>query len=237
LAVGLVSVMVLVGCGDGDDDESSQPGITVAPTSTTLSQIQLDKQKAQRIVLTATDVPDYTTDAPDSSDEISPEGQAAFNTCVNNDPLLIALDSDNDPRGALSPDFSKGDTITIGSSATFAETEDQARAAITTLNAASFPACFQRAIAEELRRDGTVTNVTVTTTKLPALTVGDQSVGFRSVARFRAGGQSFILNADSTFIRTGRALVLLDFSSVGTAFPAAERSRLATAIAGRMAAA
>lgn len=235
LAVGLMSVTLLVACGDGDDDESSQSATTVAPTSTTLSQIQLDKQHAQRIVLTAADVPDYTTDPPEPDDELSPEGEAAFNACADNNPLLLQ-DSADDQRGAESADFSKGDTITVGSSATLAETEDQARAAMTVLNGAAFSTCFSRALTEELRRDGTFTNVTVTPSKLPALTVGDQSVGYRFLARFRAGGQSLALYADTTFIRTGRALAMLDISSVGSAFPAAERSRLATAMAGRMAA-
>ena len=56
------------------------------------------------------------------------------------------------------------------------------------------------------------------------------------MARFRAGGQSPTVYADNTFIRVGRGLSVLETSSVGTAFPEAERTRLATAVAGRMAA-
>lgn len=49
---------------------------------------------------------------------------------------------------------------------------------------------------------------------------GEQSLGFRSVARLRISGAAVTLNA----------------SSVGPVFPADERPRLATVMAGRMAA-
>ncbi len=234
MAISVVAVMLMVGCGD--DKDSSSP-TTVAPTtSTTLSQIQVDEQKAQRALLTAADLPGYTVAPPDPDDENSPEIEADINACLNNNPVIILLGSDTDPRGASSPDFSKGDEITASSTVTFAESDDQAKAAITALSASTFPACFARALTAELRRDSDFTNVSVTTTKLPSLTVGDQSIGFRSVARFRAGGTAVTVNIDSTFIRSGRAVSVLDLSSVGTPFPQAERSRLATVIAGRMAA-
>ena len=225
--------MLMVGCGD---DEESSSGTTVAPTTTTLSQIQLDEQKAQRVVLTEADLPGYTIDPPDPDDEITPEDLAALNACGNNDPLFVQLDKDDDPRGATSASFSKGDTITAGSSVTFGENEDQAKATMTAVSAASYPTCLSRALTAQLRRNPGFTNVTVSTTKLPALTAGDQSVGYRNTARFRAGGTAVTFYADTVFIRSGRAVASVDVSSVGTPFPEAERTRLATTVAGRMAA-
>ena len=235
--LGLVAVLLLGGCGDdGDDNESSSPATTVAPaTTTTLSQAQLDKQKAQRIVLAAPDLPGYSQDPPDPSAD-SPEFEAAANACVNNSPVIVALGTDNDPRGAASPDFSKGETVTVSSSVTFAETEDQARTAMADASVATFPACFSRAFTTELRKDPTYTNVSVTTTKLPAITAGDQSLGYRVVAKFRTEGTNVTLNIDFTFVRVGRAFAGIDALSATTPFPAAERLRLATLIAGRMAA-
>ena len=232
--LGLAAVMVLGGCGD--DNDSSAPTTTVPPaTTTTLSQAQLDQQKAGRIVLTATDLPGYTVDPPDPSGD-SPEFEAAANACANNNPLVVQLGLDNDPRGATSPDFSKGETVTVSSSVTFADTEDQARSAMADLNAASFPACFSRAFLAELRKEPGYTNVTVNTTKLPAITAGEQSLGYRVVTRFRAEGTNVTLNVDFTFIRVGRAFAGLQDLSATTPFPEAERLRLAQAIAGRMAA-
>ena len=234
-ALGLAAVLVLSGCGD-DEDSASSTTTTVAPaTTTTLSQVQLDKQKAQRIVLTAADLPGYTQDPPDPSGD-SPEFEAAANACVKNNPLIVALGQDTDPRGATSADFSKGETVTVSSSVTFGETEDAARSVMADLNAASFPACFSAAFTTELRKDTTNSNVTVTTTKLPAINVGDQSVAYRTVARFRTQGTNIVLNIDFTFIRVGRAFGSIQDLQATTVFPEAERLRLATALAGRMAA-
>lgn len=234
-ALGLAVVMLLGACGD-DGDSASSTTTTVAPaTTTTLSQVQLDKEKAQRIVLTATDLPGYTQDPPDPGGD-SAEFEAAADACVNNNPLIVALGQDTDPRGATSPDFSKGETVAVSSSVTFGETEDAARSVMADLNAAAFPACFSRAFTAELRRDTTNSNVSVTTTKLPATNVGDQSVAYRTVARFRTQGTNVVLNVDFTFIRVGRGFGSIQDLQVATAFPDAERLRLATALAGRMAA-
>ncbi|HEV2760436.1 MAG TPA: hypothetical protein VGV86_12790, partial [Acidimicrobiales bacterium] len=161
---------------------------------------------------------------------------AALNACANNDPVFAQLGEENDPRGAFSPEFSKGELVTVSSGVTFAETEDQARAAITAFSAASFPSCFSRGFAAVLRRDGTFTNVTVTTTKLPAMTAGDQTVGYRSLARVRAQGTAITFYADFILIRSGRAVAGLTLFQATTPFPEAERLRLATTVAGRMAA-
>jgi hypothetical protein len=231
VAVGLAAVLFLGGCGD--DKEESSSNTTVAPTtSTTLSQAQLDKQKATRVVLTAADVPGYTQVPPDPGGDTA-EFDAAAAACANNNALYIRLGDDADDRGAASSDFSKGDTITVGSAATFAETEDQARTAVTDVSATSFAACFSRAFSAQLKKDPSYSNVTVTTTKLPALTVGDQSVGYRAVAKFRTQGTNVTLNADLLFIRVGRALIGFQASSVGPVFPQAERVQLATALVGR----
>ena len=78
--------------------------------------------------------------------------------------------------------------------------------------------------------------MSVTTTKLPAMNVGDQSVAYRTVARFLTLGTNIVLNIDFTFIRVGRALGAIQDLQVATTFPDAERLRLATVLAGRMAA-
>ncbi|HUR23245.1 MAG TPA: hypothetical protein VMZ73_05170, partial [Acidimicrobiales bacterium] len=83
-ALGMVAVMVLGGCGDDDDKESSSSATTAPATTTTLSQAQLDKQKAQRINLTAPDLPGYAQDPPDPNSQDSAQFEAAANACVNN---------------------------------------------------------------------------------------------------------------------------------------------------------
>ena len=232
LALGLAAAMLFGGCGDDNDSASSTT--TQATTTTTLSQEQLDKQKAQRINLTATDLPGYVIEPPDPTGD-----SAAFendvNACLNNNALITRLGDDNDPRGAVSPDFGKGEAVTVSSAVTFAETDDQARTAMADLSAASFAACFSRAFTAEFRRDPSFSNVSVSTTKLPAITAGEQSVGYRVVARVRTEGTNVTLHIDFTFMRVGRAFTALQALQATTPFPEAERLRLAQALAARMA--
>lgn len=235
MALLVLAAMLLVACGDDGGDEASST--TVAPTTpTTVSQIELDKQKAQRVVLTAADLPGFTQDPPDAGDQ-SADLEAAANACVNNDVLLVRLGEDSDPRGAKSEDFSRGETQSVTSSVTFGENEDQSRASLTAVGAAAFPGCFSNALATELRKDATFSNVSVSTARLPNLTgAGDQSVGWRSTARARVSGQNVTFYFDFTFVRVGRAVSVLSGLGFGTPFPEADRSRLATLLAGRMAA-
>lgn len=233
LAVGLTAVMVLGACGD--DKKTSVTATTVATTSTTLSQVQLDKQKAGRVVLTAADVPGFTADPPSPSDN-NPAFEAALSACVNNDPLVVRIGHTDDPRGAASSDFSKGDALTVGSSVTFGETDDQTRTAISDLSTTTFTSCIGKAYVAGFKDQAGLTNVTATAAKLPALTVGDQSVGYRTTVKFRSQGQNVTVYSDVTFIRSGRALAEFDATTSPTPYPEAERTRLVTALAGRMAA-
>ena len=237
VAAGLATaVFLLVACGDDASLTPAAPTTTVAPTttSTTLSQAQLDQQKAKRIVLTAADLPDFVVDPPGSPDN-DPETEAAVQACFNNNALLIQVGDETDSRGASSPEFTKDD-VTIDSSVTFADTEDDARAAIAAVSGASFPGCFARAISAEVRTRIGGTNVTVNTTKLPALRVGDESVGFRTRVQFRIAGTTIRSNFEFTFIRVGRAFAVVESDTDAGTFPDAERVRLATILAGRMAA-
>lgn len=236
MALCVTAVLLLVACGDDEDSSSPTTAPTIAPsTSTTIAPVDLDKQKAQRAVLTAADVPGFTEDPPDTNDDDA-EFEAAANACFDNNEVLVRLGEDHDPRGVSSPDFSLGDRLTVSSGVTFAETEDQARAAIASLTVPSFAACFGNALAAQLRKQPGVSDVTATTARLPDLTVGHQSIGYRTTMGLRAGGQAVTFYGDFTFIRTGRAVAVLSGLAESTAFPEAERTRLATTIAGRMAA-
>ena len=231
-AAGLSTVVLLAGCGGGDD--SATPTTTAAPnTTTTVARPELDKEKAGRVVLTAADVPGFTADPPDADDNDTIE-QAA-NACVNNNPVLVRLGEDTDARGAVSPDFRKGEGQTVGSSVTFGETEEEARSAIAALSAPSFAGCFSEAAAAALRTDPTFSNVTVETTRLPTVAAGDQSIGFRNTIRATVRNIPATFFVDFTFVRRGRAFAVINDLSVSTPFPEADRVRLATTIAGRMA--
>ena len=232
--VGVVSMVTLAGY-DGDEPSSSSLSATttVAPaTTTTISQVQLDKEKALRVVLTAADLPGFTADPPDADDAGAASGAGE---CMGDNPVLYQLGEASDPRGATSNDFSKG-AVTVRSDVTFAESDDVARAAVATLTTASFPACYSEILTSVLNEESNITNVSVTTTRLPTLNVGDQAVGFRATSKLRFNGMPITVYADSIFIRSGRGFTILELTSTPAPFPDAERLRLATTLAERMAA-
>jgi hypothetical protein len=232
-----VATVLLAGCGGGGSKSSTpstSPAASAPASTTTTSQAEADKDKAQRIVLTAADVPGFTVDVANTSTK-NADLEAAANACVNNNPLLVRLGEATDPRGARSPDFTMGETLTVGSSATFGETEDEARSAIAALSAPAFTGCFSDALAAELGKNPALTNVTVTTSRLPTVAAGDQSIGYRSTARLRVSGTAVTFYFDFTFVRTGRGVTVLSDVTVGNAYPEADRTRLATVLAGRMA--
>jgi hypothetical protein len=182
-------------------------------------------------VLTAADLPGFTADAPDAD-----AGAASgAGECLGDSPVLIQLGEPSEPRGATSNDFSKG-AITVRADVTFAESDDAARAAVTTLTAASFPACYSEILTSVLNEESNITNVSVTTTRLPAVSVGDQAVGFRATSKLRFNGMPITVYADSIFIRSGRGFAILELTSTPAPFPDADRLRLATTLADRMAA-
>ncbi|MFP5316968.1 MAG: hypothetical protein ACLGI2_01595 [Acidimicrobiia bacterium] len=227
LAAALVATVVLAACGG--DGESAAP----TTTSTTPSPVQLDKQRAQRAVLSLADLPGYTEDAPDPDDE--DQAVASADECVEANALLLRLGEDDDPRGAASADFGR-EAHTVSSSVTFAETDEEARQAIAVLNRGATITCLSTALTEELRATPGFTNVRVTSSKLPGVTAGDENVGYRLVTRGTAAGQAVTINLEFTFVRVGRGVSVLQSVSETSTFPAADRARLLGLIAGRLAA-
>ncbi|MDQ4069100.1 MAG: hypothetical protein M3203_06475 [Actinomycetota bacterium] len=233
LAACLAGTVLVVAC---NGDESSAPTTTApAGPTTTISQVEGDRQKAQRAVLTPADLPGFSQDAPGTHVDDT-ELEAAANACFGYNPLLVRLGEADDPRGAASPHFRRGEVLTLGSGVTFAETEDEARAAITALSAEGFERCFSDALGARLRNNPMFADVDVTTARLPNVAVGDESTGYRSTVGVQVSGQAVTIYSDFTFVRVGRGVAVLSGFAIGAPFPEAERNRLVTAITGRMAA-
>ena len=230
--------MLLVACGGGDSSsaDKDRSTTTAAPTTTTIPPPAADKARAERIVLTAADVPGFKADPPDPDEDVDASSDEAFARCTNNNPLVVA--GDDNPRSADSPDFSRGEMETVASSATFAEKEEVATALLTDLSAPAFAGCLEGALAKTFQEalGSGASPVTVSTTRLPDQALADQAVAYRSVATVPTGRTSKLtLNFDTTFIRKGRALGFLLVLKQGSPFRDSERMRLASLIASRMA--
>jgi hypothetical protein len=226
----VTALVLLVGCG-GDDSESSQP--TTAPTSAQPTPEQ-DKARAGRIVLTAADLPGYTED-PDSDEDDDDETERVLGGCVQNDPVLTA-DEPESPRTVEGKEFNKGETQSVSSTATIAETQEQAEAALTQLRNQTVLNCLEsgarRELAGSVGPGATVQAVSVSS--LPVPTVGDEAVGLRIEATITAQGQTVRVTTDVTAVRRERAVAFLSTTGVRNAFSPSERQALATRMADRM---
>ena len=225
----LVLAVLIAGCG-GDDSESSD-ATTIPPT--TRPTPEADKARAGRIVLTAADLPGYTEDTePEEDDD---EVDRAFAACMQNDPVLTAEEGTN-PRTVDGGDFERNEELTVGSEATIAETEDQAREALNKVRSPAVLDCFTRTIRTELPKtlDPGVSLRNVAVTSPTVTPVGDESVGLRIALTLSAQGETARLVLDVTIIRRERAVAFLSTTGVNTAFPEAERASLATKMADRM---
>jgi len=190
-----------------------------------------DKAKAQSIVITSADVPDFTAEADDNSDEGSPN---PLDRCVKNNPLLTKGDK---PRGASGPGFTKDDgNLHIGSGVVFAEKEADARQAFSDLKGALVSQCVKdglKAAVEDGAQPGlTVGNVS--SAALPAPKVTDEVAASRLTVPLEAGGKRLSVFVDLTILRQGRVFGGVYITGSGSPFPDAERTRLATLVGKRM---
>lgn len=217
-ALGLLLAVALAACG-GDDG--------VPPPAE-------DKARAQRVVLNERDLPGLTREDTDGDDDETDPSEAAFNRCLNNNPLLTQ--AGEDPRGAESEFGNDDETQNVASFATFAEDEKAATAALAVLRQPAFRGCFENALRsvleEEEGGDADITGVTVT--ELPAGDLGDERVGYRSTVDVAAGTELETLVSDFVFVREGRGLAALFVFDVTETFDPNERLRLSQLLADRL---
>lgn len=215
MVVGLVLLLSMgaAACGGGGEEE-------VPPVAE-------DKARAERMVLTAADVPGYTQDPADDEDD-----DDALDKCVANNPTLIA---EPKPRGAEGPDFSKEEEeLQVGSGVFFAETEAEARKAFRDLEAGMGSQCFKDGLKEAIEEDGDVVVENIKTSSLSELRGVDESEGVRVDIDATADGESVGAYVDLVFVRHGRALGGIFASGTGSPFPEGERDRLANLLARRV---
>jgi hypothetical protein len=235
--------LAAVGCGsEGSEDvtaggsststSTSAVATTAAPTTVAATSTSrpptaaADKATAQRILLTAADVPSMATAKPAGFFEI-------YARCGRNQ----LLPGGTDPRQATPVAFIKDETAEVrraqttilGAYAALAPSEDAARAVVATVQSRDFRSCMERELGAAVSRAQGVT-----TTDLPTPAIADGVAGFRTtVAGTTVVGQEFEITA----VRKGRALAFAVTSrlSIPTApFPTDERVRLPRVMAGRM---
>ena len=205
------------------------PTTVAATTSTRAPSAAADKAVAQRILLTAGDVPTMATAKPAGFFEV-------FARCGRNQ----LLPGGSDPRQATPIGFLKDETAEVrrvqttalGAYAALAPTEQAARAVLSVVQSPEFRTCVERELFAAVNAQGAGAAQGSSATDLPTPAIADGVAGFRITITGRtAVGQEF----EITTVRKGRAIASVATSRLGTVnFPTDERVRLVRVMAGRM---
>jgi hypothetical protein len=224
VAVSLVAAVALVACGSDDGSVSIRSGGGDTPS------LADDVAAAQRVVLSAADLPGYRAEPPPEPDATSAQAAAAFQHCLGAGNVALG----DAERTAQSPGFRKGTATSVSSLATIAADEPIARSAMADLSRPDLEPCVTGLLRVVLERDLRLPVNTASSQLLAAPKAGDQSVTWRTTVQVTFAGQPLAAHSDLTFVRDGRTLASLFDFQIGDPFPTAERDRLVNAMAARM---
>ena len=210
--VAIVAALLGAACGGADTPTAAE-----------------DKAMAERIVLTAADLPGFTME-PEETDTDAATG---FEDCVDN-PLLGGEDN---PRSVDGADFTQDDgDLRVRSGAFVAAKVDEARSAFSDIAAALPGQCLKEGLARAIR-DGADRGLTVrdiTAAPLPKVEGAEDYAATRLTVPIEVGRQRVSLYVDMTFLRKGRVLAGVFTFRSGAPFLDSERTRLVDLVGERL---
>jgi hypothetical protein len=214
-----LAVVALAGaCTRGDTTTVTATGAAAASSPTA---VLTDHVAAQRVLVTATDLPGYDALPAGDAQASSMKGAVTFESCAGAAATL------GDPqRTALSPAFMKGSTNAVSSLAIVAANEGDAQTAMASLARADLAGCVTTLFRTVLDLD-LLPGTTAKTEAQSIPKVSDQSVMWRTTLQVALGTQTIPAYADLTFFRSGRTVASLFNFQVG------EPSKLLAAMAAR----
>ncbi len=271
LAVLLLAGTALAACGDddsGDDGAGTTTTVTESPDDGTTgddggesgeredaltdqrdqAELAEDLAIAERIVLTAEDLPAGWTPDDEEEDDDDPEDDAEEDAldaelyeCVGVEQSEVF---DNENAVAESPDFNAPTSETdltetyAGSEVNVYPTEEYARTAFAPFEDPDFESCFRdigvRAMQEDLAEDDSglqFSDVRVEPLDFP--TLGDGTAAYRIVLVIEVEGVTIESNVDFVAILVGRIGISLDLGSFGGMFDPALAEQLAGTVVER----
>lgn len=224
--VSMVATMVLTGCGSSDDGL-----VSIRTGSGDTPSLSEDVAAAQRVVLSAADLPGYRAQPPPNEpDATSAQAAATFQQCLGAGNVALG----NAERTAQSPGFRKGSATSVSSLATIAADEPVARSAMADLSRPDLEPCVTGLLKVVLERDLGLPVNRAASELLSPPKAGDQAVTWRTTVQVTFAGEQLAAYSDLTFVRDGRALASLFDFQIGDPFPTTERDRLVQAMATRM---
>jgi hypothetical protein len=204
-------VLAASACGGGDDRESLN-----AQTQITAD----DQRDAEQIVLQLGDFPSGWRAEADGDDEDDAD-------CLDVDFSDLTITGE-----AESKTFVKGNAPIASSKAAVYQDTEQAGEAFERIATDELAECFSDYMKKQSDDDVTVGDVSFGELTFPKM--GDRSAAYQIAIELRASGITPTAYVDLVFIQHERALVLLAFVDIFTAFDQAQKEALAGTVAKRM---
>jgi hypothetical protein len=217
------------GGATADSTPSTSPGSSTSSTPAGTTGSAIDTTVANRINLTAADLPGWTSGpAQDTTDATAGEEQQ-LEACAGAPDPSTSVEAD-----VPSADFSDT-TNDVSSDVTVMKTVSLAQRDLAALIGPKALGCFRSLLPEVARASapaGSQLNI-VSFNALPVTPYGDGSFGYRAVLNLTTSGASVTATIDEIGFLKGRLEVSGVFTGVGTPFPSGTESRLMAALAGR----
>jgi hypothetical protein len=223
IAMLVASALVLAGCG-GDDET---PPVATAPATTaaaiTAVDAAADKAKATTLVLTSTDLPEWTA-KPVQNDPADKAFDDQLAACVGRPSPSIYTTA-----RAASSTFSMG-PAEVSSDVDIVRTVEDFNADVAAVRGAKYAPCVRNGLTKLLQRQlppGTAVR-SATVARLPIGGFGVFSARFRASIKLLIQGQPAIVYQDAILLGKGRVELSASFTNLGRPFnPALEQALVA----------
>lgn len=222
-AIVITLALAAAACGGGDKPGSSGTDTAAA-----------DRAKAQKIVLTQSDMPaGWTGTQPTPDPEDNAQAKALAQCAGASDPS-VATSAEVEGQS-----FSM-DNAEVSSEVTFVKTTAQAQTDLAAITGPKIEGCVKMVTDELLTAELEGSGATLESFTFDRITrdkVGDATTAFRITATVAAGDQKATVYVDLIFILKGRAEISLSFTNVGTPFDEALEKSLIAKVGAKVAAA
>jgi hypothetical protein len=224
-----VAMLAAGGCAaEGDVGDSSTRGDVATRDGGghgSESRQEDDEAIAEAVLLTIDDFPTGWEAEPIDDDEADVSLDEDIGHCLGVDDDQRELDGAH----ASSPTFTSPRDEQVTASVVFASSSDEPRRRFQSLHAPETPGCFASAFEAQARPDGLPEGVEVgepTFDWLPFDSLGDDAVAIRGTLPFTVDGVDVALHGGAVFVRVGRAVITITFSSALAPFDTDELRRL-----------
>lgn len=238
-----VAALVIVAAGCSSGQKVNNATSTTAPPAAPGQNVAADKALAKAANLTLSDFPAGWTSAPQTNDSSGQTITNQLEQCLHAHLSFLQL---GNPTTAQSPQFSDSSGDDASSSVTYLVSTSVADSDMHVFRQANFPSCMTSAVntviqnminnpsssSGTLPQGASVGTISVNAMSFPSY--GDQSVAFRGTIPITYKGFNIDAYIDLVAAQKGRAIVGMDFASVGSGLDPTMEEQLTSDVVQRL---